>query len=149
MVARRQIEFIWNCKLSALANTRKPTTMPTLGRAYLASFLFQTEAGLPKKGRSCSTTGRIGERMGFCLNDRKSCLLELLDTHSGITHRFLRTGGPELTHLQSSLCESPPHPLIVHSPAARHKNGNLWSNKWNCLHSLGEESHHCTQYLSL
>ena len=49
MVARRQIEFIWNCKLSALANTRKPTTMPTLGRAYLASFLFQTEAGLPKK----------------------------------------------------------------------------------------------------
>ena len=135
MVARRQIEFIWNCELSALANNDNAKTRPSIFGFFSVSNIRTILSGWQafQKGRSCSTTGRIGERMGFCLNDRKSCLLELLDTHSGITHRFLRAGGPELTHLQSSLCESPPplppHPLIVHSPAARHKNGNLWSNK--------------------
>ena len=65
MVARRQIEFIWNCKLSALANTRKPTTMPTLGRAYLASFLFQTEAGLPKKAVHVLQQEELGKGWDF------------------------------------------------------------------------------------
>ena len=126
MVARRQIEFIWNCKLSALANTRKPTTMPTLGRAYLASFLFQTFAlywvdGRPsKKAVHVLQQEELGEGWDFawmteslvCLN----CWIHTVESHIG----FCELAAPSLhtynPHYTKAPLPSPPHSSFTRCP---------------------------------